>query len=81
MKQPIQGHPGAYKDMTTGVITFDRTHDRRKYQVAKQQSRQAINSQEEISHLKREVKELSELKGEINELKDMVRLLLENQTK
>ena len=74
---PVDGHSNLFKDPKTGVLVSRANTDRSRYQIAKRQARQAMESQYEISQLKREVKELGELKGEINDLKQMIQMLLD----
>ena len=76
MKHQVEGHKDVYKDPQTGVLVNRAITDRNRYQIAKQQARQQVNGQQEISQLKRDVKELSQLKGEIDELKQMIQMLL-----
>ena len=77
MKNPVEGHTDVFKDPESGVLVSRAVSDRNRYRIAKQQARNALGSQEEISQLKREVKELSELKGEIDDLKQMIQMLLD----
>jgi len=74
--QKVEGHPNLYKDPKTGVIVNRESNDRSRYRLAKQQAMLAMDSQIEISELKKEVKELSSLKGEIDEIKDLLKQLL-----
>ena len=74
---PVEGNRDIYKDPTTGVLVNRNVSDRNRYLIAKQQARQQVNGQQEISQLKREVRELKELKGEIDDLKQMIQMLLD----
>ena len=68
MKSQVEGHPNLYKDMETGVIVNRATSDRERYQLAKQQSRASINTDQE----------LSSLREEINEIKSLLKQLVNN---
>lgn len=77
MKDQVEGHSNIYKDSKSGVLVNRASKERSNYQIAKRQARQSVESNQEISQLKREVKELSELKGEIDDLKQMIQMLLD----
>ena len=77
MMDPVKGHANLYKDPSTGVLVSRATKERGNYRIAKAQARQSVESSQEISQLKRDVKELSQLKGEINDLKQMIQMLLD----
>lgn len=76
MKQRVEGHQNLYKDDTTGVITNRNAVDRDRYRIARQQAQANIDSQVEISELKKEVKALSEMREEMTEIKDLLKQLL-----
>ena len=76
MKNKVEGHNGIYKDDQSGVIDNRQSTERRRYRLAKQQARISLESKDDISELKREVKELSSLKGEIDEIKGLLHQLL-----
>ena len=61
MKSPIDGHPGLFKDKNTNVIVNRADSDRERYRVAKQQARNALSTQYEISSLRREIDEIKSL--------------------
>lgn len=75
-KHQIDGHRHLYKDPQTGVIVNRGESDRNRYRVAKQQAMSNVESQIEISELKKEVKELAKVKGEIEEIKELLKELL-----
>jgi len=66
MKQQVEGHPNLYKDSETGVIVNKAASDRERYQIAKQQSRASMNTEQE----------LSSLRGEIDEIKSLLKQLI-----
>ena len=68
MKSQIEGHPNLYKDTDTGVIVNRAVSDRERYQIAKQQSRTSMNTEQE----------LSSLREEINEIKSLLKQLVNN---
>lgn len=76
MKQPVEGYQNFYKDPQTGVIVNRETTERSRYRIAKAQAMNNIESQYEISELKREVKSLSGVKDEIEEIKELLKELL-----
>ncbi len=76
MKQPVEGYQNVYKDPQTGVIVNRETTERSRYRIAKTQAMNNIESQYEISELKREVKALSGVKEEIEEIKELLKELL-----
>ncbi|QBP06144.1 hypothetical protein [Synechococcus phage S-B68] len=76
MKHRVEGHQNLYKDLDTGVIVNRESTERQKYRLAKQQARQVLETQDEISDLKEEIKELSSLKEEMDEIKTLLKQLL-----
>ena len=68
MKSQVEGHPNLYKDTDTGVIVNRAVSDRERYQIAKQQSRTSMNTEQE----------LSSLREEINEIKSLLKQLVNN---
>ena len=76
-KHQVEGHSNLFKDPETGVLVDRSASDRNRYLIAKRQSRQAVDSQQEIAQMKRDVRELKELKGEIDDLKSMIQMLLD----
>ena len=68
MKSQIEGHPNLYKDTDSGVIVNRAVTDRERYQIAKQQSRTSMNTEQE----------LSSLREEINESKSLLKQLVNN---
>ena len=68
MKSQVDGHPNRYKDTETGVIVNRAASDRERYRIAKQQSRNNINTEQE----------LSSLREEINEIKSLLKQLVNN---
>jgi len=61
MKQQVEGHPNLYKDTDTGVIVNRATSDRERYLIAKQQSRQSMSTEQELSSLREEIDEIKSL--------------------
>ena len=78
MKRQVEGHQNLYKDPETGIIVNRDSSDRHRYKIAKQQARMNVESKNEISELKKEVKELSNLREEINEIKTLLQKLIIN---
>ena len=68
MKSQVEGHPNLYKDSETGVIVNRATSERERYRIAKQQSRNSMNTEQE----------LSSLREEINEIKSLLKQLVNN---
>jgi len=68
MKSQVEGHPNLYKDTDTGVIVNRAVSDRERYRIAKQQSRNSISTEQE----------LSALREEINEIKSLLKQLVNN---
>ena len=68
MKTQVEGHPNLYKDSETGVIVNRATSERERYQIAKQQSRKSMDTEQE----------LSSLREEINEIKSLLKQLVNN---
>ena len=66
MKHQVEGHPHLFKDTDTGVIVNRAVTDRERYQIAKQQSRASMNTEQE----------LSSLRGEIDEIKSLLKQLI-----
>ena len=66
MKSQVEGHPNLYKDTDSGVIVNRAVTDRERYQIAKQQSRASMNTEQE----------LSSLRGEIDEIKSLLKQLI-----
>jgi len=75
MKHQVDGHKHLFKDPVTGVIVNRDNGDRQRYRIAKQQAQMNVDSQCEISELKKEVKELSHLREEIDEIKSLLQQL------
>ena len=61
MKSQVDGHPNLYKDLDTGVIVNRASTDRERYQLAKQQSRATMNTEQELSSLRDEINEIKSL--------------------
>lgn len=67
MKHQVEGHPNLYKDTETGVIVNRASSERERYQIAKQQSRKTLDTEQE----------LSALRGEIDEIKSLLKQLID----
>ena len=65
MKNRVEGHQNLYKDKETGVIVNRETSDRSRYRLAKEQALQNIESQQELSAMRREMDELKSLIKEL----------------
>ena len=76
MKHRVEGHQNLYKDLETGVIVNRESTERQRYRLAKQQAHSVLETQDEISDLKKEIEELSSLKDEMDEIKDLLKQLL-----
>ena len=61
MKNRVEGHPNLYKDKESGVIVNRETSDRARYRLAKEQALTNIESQQELSSMRREMDELKSL--------------------
>ena len=61
MKSQVEGHPNLYKDTETGVIVNRAVSDRERYRIAKQQSRNSVNTEQELSSLRAEINEIKSL--------------------
>ena len=68
MKSQVEGYPNLYKDADTGVIVNRAVSERERYQIAKQQSRKSLDTEQE----------LSSLREEINEIKSLLKQLVNN---
>jgi F0F1-type ATP synthase epsilon subunit len=65
MKNRVEGHPNLYKDNNTGVIVNRESSDRSRYRLAKEQALSNIESQQELSSMRREMDELKSLIKEL----------------
>ena len=61
MKSQVEGHPNLYKDTETGVIVNRAVSDRERYRIAKQQSKNSVNTEQELSSLREEINEIKSL--------------------
>ena len=61
MKHKVDGHSSIYKDMDTGVIVNRGQSARDRYRIAKEQAMRNLESQQEVTSLREEVKELKTL--------------------
>ena len=61
MKSPIEGQPNLYKDTNSGVIVNRNSSDRDRYQIAKKQARNALQSEQELRILRKEMDEIKSL--------------------
>lgn len=66
----VEGHDSLYKNVETGVINNRSSSDRDRYRLAKRQSLQNLESQDEIQNLK----------DEIGEIKQLLHLLISKQS-
>lgn len=67
-KNRVEGHQSLFKDNDSGVIVNREGSDRARYQMAKQQAYDNIDSK----------KELSEVRQELDEIKALLNQLLNN---
>jgi len=65
MKHKVEGHDSLYKDSSTHLIVNRNTSERDRYRIAKQQALKNMESQQEISELKDEMKEIKSLLKQI----------------
>ena len=65
MKSKVQGHQNLYKDNDSGVIINRESSDRTRYQMAKQQAIRSLDTEHELSSLKREMNEIKSLLHQI----------------
>lgn len=65
MKNRVEGHPNLYKDTDSGVIVNRESSDRSRYRLAKEQALSNIESQQELSSMRREMDELKSLIKEL----------------
>ena len=61
MKQPVEGHPGIFKDSETGVISNRSDSSRARYQIAKQQAKANQQNSNELDSLRNEIDEIKSL--------------------
>jgi len=61
MKNKVEGHDSLYKDPSTHLIVNRNTSERERYRIAKEQALKNMESQQEISELKDEMKEIKTL--------------------
>ena len=66
MKNRVDGYQSLFKDVDSGVIVNREDSDRSRYQTAKRQAHQNLQSQ----------RELSEVRQELDEIKGMLRKIL-----
>lgn len=67
MKSRVEGYQNIYKDTNTGVIVNREASERSRYKIAKEQAMMNVQTQDDISDIK---KELDELKSLIKQLVD-----------
>ena len=65
MKHKVDGHQNLYKDINTGVISNRESSDRARYRMAKQQALRSLDTEYEISSLRREMDEIKSLLHQI----------------
>ena len=65
MKSKVEGHTNLFKDKDTGVIINRESSDRARYQMAKQQAIRSLDTEHELSSLKREMDEIKSLLHQI----------------
>lgn len=65
MKHKVDGHQNLYKDINSGVINNRESSDRARYRMAKQQAMRSLDTEYEISSLRREMDEIKSLLHQI----------------
>ena len=65
MKHKVDGHQNLYKDINSGVINNREGSDRARYRMAKQQAMRSLDTEYEISNLRREMDEIKSLLHQI----------------
>ena len=65
MKHKVDGHQNLYKDIGSGVISNRESSDRARYRMAKQQALRSLDTEYEISSLRREMDEIKSLLHQI----------------
>jgi hypothetical protein len=65
MKHKVDGHQNLYKDTNSGVINNREGSDRARYRMAKQQAMRSLDTEYEISNLRREMDEIKSLLHQI----------------
>ena len=65
MKHKVDGHQNLYKDINSGVINNRESSDRARYRMAKQQALRSLDTEYEISSLRREMDEIKSLLHQI----------------
>lgn len=61
MKAKVEGHVNIYKDIDSGVIINNDNSERSRYRIAREQSKQNLRSQDDISDLRNEIDEIKSL--------------------
>lgn len=61
MKAKVEGHVNIYKDIDSGVIINHDNSERSRYRLAREQSKQNLRSQDDISDLRNEIDEIKSL--------------------
>jgi len=61
MKQPVEGHPGLFKDSDSGVISNREDSSRARYRIAKQQAKENQHNSTELESLRTEIDEIKSL--------------------
>lgn len=65
MKSKVEGHSNLFKDKDSGVIINRESSDRARYRMAKQQAKRSLDTEYELSSLKREMDEIKSLLHQI----------------
>ena len=61
MKNRVEGHQSLYKDSDSGVIVNRESSDRARYQMAKRQSYDNLESKRELTEVRKELDDIKEL--------------------
>ena len=65
MKHKVDGHQNLYKDINSGVINNRESSDRARYRMAKQHALRSLDTEYELSSLRREMDEIKSLLHQI----------------
>lgn len=65
MKHRVDGHQSLYKDVDSGVIVNREDNDRSRYQLAKRQAYDNIDSKRELADVRKELDDIKSLLKQI----------------
>jgi len=61
MKQPVEGHPGLFKDTESSVIHNREDNARSRYRIAKEQAKSNQQNSQDLQTLRNEIDEIKSL--------------------